>query len=309
MNYSVIIPHKNIPALLERALASIPVRDDVEIIIVDDASDPAVVDFGNFPGTGRPDTRVVFRDGSDGRRGPGAARNDGLALATGRWLVFVDADDLFTPEAGALMDKYSDSGADIVFMGNTWVDTETLEPVGGRTHQALHIDAYLRRGDERGLRYRMYAPWGKFTKRSLVEEHGIRFSEAPYAEDMIFAVGSGHFARTIVCDPTPLYCYTRRSGALSSPDNIKRLETLDVKFAEDVRVARFLKAEGVGGRKCGKGRTPSSMIRTWMAIARLDRGRAAELLPTVKEFYPAVRIWGARLATASGRRAKKLKRR
>ena len=38
-NYSIIIPHKNSPELLDRCLKSIPERNDIEIIVVDDCSD------------------------------------------------------------------------------------------------------------------------------------------------------------------------------------------------------------------------------------------------------------------------------
>ena len=37
--YSIIIPYKNCPALLNRCIDSIPQRDDVQIIVVDDNSD------------------------------------------------------------------------------------------------------------------------------------------------------------------------------------------------------------------------------------------------------------------------------
>ena len=50
INYSIIIPHKNIPNLLQRCLDSIPNREDVQIIVVDDNSDPNIVDFDKFPG-------------------------------------------------------------------------------------------------------------------------------------------------------------------------------------------------------------------------------------------------------------------
>ena len=39
ISYSIIIPHKNTPSLLQRCLDSIPQRSDIEIIIVDDNSD------------------------------------------------------------------------------------------------------------------------------------------------------------------------------------------------------------------------------------------------------------------------------
>ena len=60
MDYTIIIPHKSIPNLLQRCLDSIPYRDDIQIIIVDDNSDPAVVDFAQFPGHDRPNTEIYF---------------------------------------------------------------------------------------------------------------------------------------------------------------------------------------------------------------------------------------------------------
>ena len=92
--YSIIIPHKDIPCLLQRCLDSIPPRDDVQIIVADDDSSPDVVDFAHFPGSDRTDVEILFtKEG----RGAGYARNCGLARAKGRWLVFADADDFFLP--------------------------------------------------------------------------------------------------------------------------------------------------------------------------------------------------------------------
>ena len=36
--YSIVIPHYNAPTLLARMLSSIPERDDIQIIVVDDGS-------------------------------------------------------------------------------------------------------------------------------------------------------------------------------------------------------------------------------------------------------------------------------
>ena len=44
-SYSIIIPHKNTPKFLQRCLDSIPQREDLEVIVVDDNSDPNIVDF------------------------------------------------------------------------------------------------------------------------------------------------------------------------------------------------------------------------------------------------------------------------
>ena len=60
INYSIIIPLRNIPKLLQRSLDYIPYRDDVQIIVVDDNSDPQVVDVDNFPVMNIPIVEVYF---------------------------------------------------------------------------------------------------------------------------------------------------------------------------------------------------------------------------------------------------------
>ena len=44
INYSIIISHKNIPDLLSRCLDSIPKREDIQIIVVDDNSEDQYLD-------------------------------------------------------------------------------------------------------------------------------------------------------------------------------------------------------------------------------------------------------------------------
>ena len=60
INYSIIIPHKNIPNLLQRCLDSIPIRDDTQVIVVDDDSNSELVDFSNFPGVDQPNVEIVY---------------------------------------------------------------------------------------------------------------------------------------------------------------------------------------------------------------------------------------------------------
>ena len=111
-NYTIIIPHKNIPTLLQRCLNSIPERPDVQVIVVDDNSDPAVVDFENFPGKDRKNTEIYLtKEG----KGAGYARNVGLRHAKGEWLLFADADDFYTENAFIILDKYVEADVDIVF--------------------------------------------------------------------------------------------------------------------------------------------------------------------------------------------------
>ena len=89
ITYSLVIPHKNTPKLLQRCLESIPQREDVEVIVVDDNSDEHLKPYVN-----RHDV-ILLDIGSDWSKGAGRARNIGLSQAKGRWVLFADADDYY----------------------------------------------------------------------------------------------------------------------------------------------------------------------------------------------------------------------
>jgi glycosyltransferase involved in cell wall biosynthesis len=89
---SAIIPCKDRPKLLQRALASIAdqtVRPD-EVIVVDDGSEPPLALSRSFP-----IPLTVIRQEN---RGPGAARNRAIAAAAGEWIAPLDSDDTWVPE-------------------------------------------------------------------------------------------------------------------------------------------------------------------------------------------------------------------
>jgi glycosyltransferase involved in cell wall biosynthesis len=89
--FSVILPTFNRPEMLQEAVDSVLAQTipELECIVVDDASAEPVVVLH--------DSRVrVVRRPMNG--GPGAARNTGIALASGRYVVFLDDDELFTKD-------------------------------------------------------------------------------------------------------------------------------------------------------------------------------------------------------------------
>lgn len=96
--FSLIIPAFNRARQLERALRSVQLQDfaDYEVIVVDDCStDDTVAMARRFEGAR---CRVVVRETNGG---PCQARNSGIDVARGRWLVMLDSDFSFR-DAGAL---------------------------------------------------------------------------------------------------------------------------------------------------------------------------------------------------------------
>lgn len=207
INYSVIIPHYNAPDLLQRCLNSIPTREDLEIIVVDDNSDPLIVDFNEFPGKDRLDVKLVFLKTS---KGAGAARNTGILHSQGKWLLFADSDDFFTIEFPGFLNKYSTSqydDVDVVYLNSQYFYEKTgeLKP----TVFSRYIERYLQGKlySEQVLRYNMWTPWSRMVKCDLVKNNKLKFEEIPVGNDKMFSLLCSKNAKKIKCESIVLYNY------------------------------------------------------------------------------------------------------
>lgn len=212
-NYSIIIPHKDIPDLLQRCLDSIPLRDDVEVIVVDDNSDPRKVDFEHFPRwKGKHYQYFQTKEG----KGAGYARNVGLDHAQGRWVVFADADDFFTEDFNSILDEMLDAEEDLIFFDYINVLSENTTKIAEkRTQYRAYMAAYLNGSrSEMDLRYFFPVPWCKLVKRELIEQNQIRFSEVMWGEDVYFACQVGMAAKAIKVSGTVGYVVISRSGSM-----------------------------------------------------------------------------------------------
>lgn len=241
--YSIIVPNRNHPELLRRALDSIPPRDDVEVIVVDDASDPARVDMPHYPGLERADCQVIFT--TEGK-GAGYARNVGMDHATGEWLLFLDSDDFFADGFLPLLDSHSDSTDDIIFFGCDSVDSDTLRPSKRMDPRKRLLAQYADRPPLVAFyhRYLHTEPWGKMIRRAFILKEQIRFEELVCANDYLFSVRSGHLAGQISYDPSILYYLTSRSDSLSSQTFDTKEKAWDRMLAY-WHVQQFFRQEGI----------------------------------------------------------------
>ncbi len=130
---SVIMPTYNRAEFIAQAVESVLAQDypNWELIIIDDGSTDATdAAIAKYIG---PNIRCLQQD----RRGPGAARNRGLAEARGSLIAFLDSDDYYLPgklrtQAGMLAERKNlgaaHSGWRIVDEGGNLL--ETVEPWG-----------------------------------------------------------------------------------------------------------------------------------------------------------------------------------
>ncbi len=211
-DYTFVIPHKNTPELLEKCLDSIPVWDEVQVIIVDDNSSPDIVDFEHFPGLNRKNTIVVFDKSG---KGAGNARNIALSkIENTKWLVFSDSDDYFTSYLSDAMKKYVDSDFDMVYFKRHSV-YEGTEKTATR-HQKVNsrVDYALQTGDDSIIRYKDLAPVCKFISYRLVKDNDITFEAIRYGNDAMFFVQLSHYINKLKIDPNVIYVVTERKDSL-----------------------------------------------------------------------------------------------
>lgn len=228
--FSVIIPHHEIPALLQRCLDSIPDVPEVQVIVVDDNSSEQKVDFMQFPGLSRKYTQCIF-DKEGG--GAGHARNIGLKHADGKWLVFADADDFFTKDAFQILGNHKDDPNDIVLFKADGVDSDTLAPSDRHLQHNEAVDK-ARAGfiTAKEAVLTVPGPVCKMFRRNYIQQKGIVFDETMAANDVMFVTKATCWAddEAVTTSSDILYVVTTRRNSLfdgyrSNPENfLCRLE-------------------------------------------------------------------------------------
>lgn len=210
---SIIIPVYNVEQYLDRCMESV-VRQtytDLEIILVDDGSkdnSSAICDKW-----GKKDNRILAIHQKNG--GLSNARNTGINNASGKWIMFVDSDDVVSSNIVELLMQLAVSqGADIaiggvmhIFDENSITFTEQVAPVF--TYDAAHAI--------REMWYQhsfLPSAWGKIYKRSLFGN--IRFTEKILFEDIDLMHELFWNSNKIVYSNIPLYGYVHRENSITT---------------------------------------------------------------------------------------------
>lgn len=237
-NYSIIVPYYDKYDLFSKAIESIPDREDIQVIIVDNA--PMPLTEKDIPI--KRQSQIVYVTSSP-TKGAGCARNVGLKYVEGKYILFLDADDYFTPEAFDAFDKYLDKEFDIVFFKPTSLrlsDGEKSDRHGGC---AKAVDNYRELKSEDRLRYRWEVPWAKLFCSDFVLTHNFRFDEIKVSNDVWFSLMTGYYAKNIMADSSVVYVVTEGEIGQSLVKTITR-ENAFIRYKVAIKVNKFLKSIG-----------------------------------------------------------------
>jgi glycosyltransferase involved in cell wall biosynthesis len=196
INFSFIIPHKNSPDLLKRCVDSIPIRDDIEVIVVDDNSDDNLK-----PSLTRSGLVIKLLNHTEAKRA-GHARNVGMDIAKGKWLLFADSDDYYNDNLLEFLDKYKDSNKDVIYFNHKRIETNKSSFQKRLIEKSFKLPL-----DIDIIKYRINAPWNKMVNRQFVIDNCIRFEECVNGNDMFFSYQVGYLAKDIEVNKSIIYNY------------------------------------------------------------------------------------------------------
>ncbi len=230
-NYSVIIPFRDFDNALKKACNSIPNRDDIQIIIVDNSTNLldncTIMQLGN--------SNIEYYKSSP-TKGAGCARNEGMKHADGEYLLFLDADDYFTESAFNIFDKHLNTSKDIIYFNATSINLSS----GKMSDRHKGIEDFILSNNEDALRYKFVNPVCKLIKRELITVNNIKFQEVPAGNDTMFSVISGHYAKSIGCCNDIVYVITEGSVG-SSLTRTKNYLNQESRFFVMIDWYKFLK--------------------------------------------------------------------
>lgn len=228
---SIVVPVYNAEAHLVESFNCLAEQSygNFEVIMVDDGSkdgSPEICkDFACH------DSRFVYV--RQGNAGAGFARNHGMDLAHGEFLMFLDADDLFDPAmVETLHARLERDGADVAvccangFSGcydarNAWPVNEGARMPAGVYSPSEFADSFYQSVTS--------CPWDKMFRASFVRDYGLRYQTLRYSNDSFFVLMALLLARRVVWTDEVLVHYrVGQGGSLRDKMYLNPLCDLDM---------------------------------------------------------------------------------
>ena len=224
---SLVMPVYNVATYLPACLASLaamtPAAD--EIIAVDDGSTdecPAILTDWQ---SRLPQMRIIRQDNG----GLSAARNTGLRHATGKWLAFVDSDDMVFPEAhGRVLAMAEADDLDMAAMNADYhfEGREADYPIYRDVPASPVMTGADWLKERLGAGRFLHMVWMHLYRRDFIEAHDFRFIPGLIHEDVVWTTEALLAAGRMRYDPRPGYRYRIPVRHFSPEQKARRLAAI-----------------------------------------------------------------------------------
>ena len=217
--FSIIIPHYNLPESLENLLQTIPTNNDIQVIIIDDGSNDKSRLYLKRLSDKYNNYTFIYNNQN---QGAGVARNKGLRFAKGKYVLFADTDDSFTSDAYDIWCSSISCNDDIIYFPVNCLLFDSKQPSEWLSKRERNVCRLKKKQNQllRWLQYNHTEPWGKLFRREFIEDHKIEFETSKVANDYLFSVLTGLKAKKVNYIDQKFYNYMVRTGSLSNNQNI-----------------------------------------------------------------------------------------
>jgi len=289
---SIIVPAYNAAKTIEKCITSLISQDysDIEIIIINDGSHDNSRDIAQK--YTQIDSRIVVYNQIN--KGVSAARNKGIELSHGEFIMFVDSDDWVPNNYVGDFIKWSDNN-DVVIDGIELIDSKNdklIKKIGyasgcySPTQYALILDSGKMNPFFGG-------PYGKLFRTKIIKNNNIKFIEKQsVAEDFCFNLDFLCFANNIyVIDKYNYHYYVNNENSLFA-NNYKKL-TPDSFFEQELNTLdHFIKYTNTIKFKSSN----EILYQLWiMYISKVNQDEHLQLMDRVRmisqknKLYPEIR--------------------
>lgn len=244
---TVVIVAYNDATRLPRAVASVLDQSltSIEVVIVDDGSTDTTGAVADELAARHPAVRAVrlpINSGSSGR-----PRNVGIGLARAPYVMLLDSDDRYLPDACAtLLARAQETSADVVAARTVRVNADT-----GRQRTCLpHLydgPAVFDDISERPNQIDDTIVPGKLIRRALLTSHDLQFPEDILYGDLLFMTQVYCASARTVIVPMPGYQYWHHDGPVERPSITRsrhELRNLQSRMEVNRRIIEYLTATG-----------------------------------------------------------------
>lgn len=236
---SVIVPIYKVKEYLRGCIESICAQTypELEIILVDDGSpDECGAICDSYAQKDRR-IRVIHKQ----NEGVGAARNTGVAQATGKYILFVDGDDRICEDlVETVVETAEKNAADVVMFDLRGEDNQGNQ--GDLYTFELSSDQVINAEREPRLIMESCSP-NKLFLRSFWEEGGFAFTEGRVYEDLATIPKVMVCAQRVVYIKKPLYRYFQRGSSIMHSKDFSR--NYNDRTAAADSVLEFFKKKGL----------------------------------------------------------------
>jgi CDP-glycerol glycerophosphotransferase len=245
---SVVVPIYNVERYLTECLESLAGQTlaDLEVVLVDDGSTDSSAEIAAAFAETDPRFQLVRQANA----GLGAARNTGARQATGRYLAFVDSDDVVLPDAYELLAGSLDRTGSDFATGNFYRLTTSGTRQAGMVFSTFNANRPRTHITKHPALLNDRTAWNKLFRRSFWDEHDLRWPEGVLYEDIPVTLPAHVLAKAVDVLRDPVYLWRARVGDASSITQ-RRIEPQAIRdrTAAVDGVSRFLAARGATALK------------------------------------------------------------